>query len=77
MAKKTKTAKPVKKSPTKQTVDRPVKKSPTKQTVEETIKKITGNQYKIECVVDPKLVLNPPVDNEDELLNGAKEVFEE
>ena len=41
MAKKTKTAKPVKKSLKSQTVDRPVKKSTKKSTIEETIKDLT------------------------------------
>jgi len=41
MAKKTKNAKPVKKSLKSQTVDKPVKRRLTKQTVEETIKELT------------------------------------
>ena len=41
MAKKTKTAKPVKKSLKSQTVDRPVKKTAEKQTIEKSIKELT------------------------------------
>ncbi len=46
------------------------------QMVEEIISKITGSQYKVSCVVDPALVIQKPLDPDEELLNGAKEVFE-
>lgn len=41
MAKKTKTAKPVKQSQKRETVDKPAKKTTKKQTIEETIKELT------------------------------------
>lgn len=44
--------------------------------IEEIIAKITGSQYKISCIVDPGLVIQKPLDSDEELLNGAKEVFE-
>jgi len=44
--------------------------------IEELIAKITGTQYKIVCIVDPALVIQKPLDPDEELLNGAKEVFE-
>lgn len=46
------------------------------QTIESIIQKITGSNYKVACIVDPVLVIKKPSDSEDELLNGAKEVFE-
>jgi hypothetical protein len=46
------------------------------QIVEEIIAKITGSQYKVACVVDPGLVIQKPLDSDEELLNGAKEIFE-
>ena len=46
------------------------------QMVEEIIAKITGSQYKVSCIVDPALVIKKPLDPDEELLNGAKEVFE-
>jgi len=46
------------------------------QIVEEIIAKITGSQYKVACVVDPGLVIKKPLDSDEELLNGAKEIFE-
>jgi len=46
------------------------------QMVEEIISKITGSQYKVSCIVDPGLVIQKPLDPDEELLNGAKEVFE-
>jgi len=44
--------------------------------IEELIAKITGTQYKIVCIVNPALVIQKPLDPDEELLNGAKEVFE-
>lgn len=46
------------------------------QVIEGIIQKITGSNYKLSCVVDPGLVIKKPADQEEELLNGAKEVFE-
>lgn len=46
------------------------------QVIEGIIEKITGSRYKLECIVSPELVVNAPVDSEEELLSGAKEVFE-
>lgn len=46
------------------------------QIIEQIIAKKTGSKYKLVCVVDPELVIKKPVDTEEELLNGAKEVFE-
>lgn len=44
--------------------------------IEAAIAKITGAAYKVECVVDPKLQIQKPLDSDEELLNNAKEVFE-
>ncbi|MBM2820734.1 MAG: polymerase subunit gamma and tau, polymerase subunit gamma/tau protein [Candidatus Berkelbacteria bacterium] len=46
------------------------------QVIEEIITKITGSQYKVLCTVDPGVVIKKPLDPDEELLNGAKEVFE-
>ncbi len=46
------------------------------QMVEEILAKITGSQYKVSCVVNPGLVIQKPLAPDEELLNGAKEVFE-
>ena len=46
------------------------------QLVESIIEKITGTAYQISCKVDPALVIKAPLESEEELLNGAKEVFE-
>lgn len=46
------------------------------QVIEQIIEKITGSRYKVVCIVNPELVIKTPVDGEEELLNGAKEVFE-
>lgn len=46
------------------------------QIIEEIINKITGSQYKLTCIVNPALVIKSPVEQEEELLNGAKEVFD-
>ena len=46
------------------------------QIIEEIIAKLTGSQHKVSCIVDPALVIQKPIDPDEELLNGAKEVFE-
>ncbi len=46
------------------------------QVIEEIITKITGDSYKVSCIVDPGLVIKKPLEADEELLNGAKEVFE-
>lgn len=46
------------------------------QIIEGIILKNTGTNYKLVCVVDPALVVKKPVDQEEELINGTKEVFE-
>lgn len=46
------------------------------QIIEEIIAKITNSSYKVTCIVDPALVIKKPLDPDEELLNGAKEVFE-
>lgn len=46
------------------------------QIIEQIIEKITGSRYKVCCIVNPELVIKAPIDTEEELLNGAKEVFE-
>lgn len=46
------------------------------QVIENIIAKITNSRYQIDCIVDPQLVVNTPRDSEEELLSGAKEVFE-
>jgi hypothetical protein len=46
------------------------------QIIEGIIERITGSHYKLDCVVNPDLVVSTPVDAEEELLSGAKEVFE-
>ncbi len=46
------------------------------QIIESIIEKITGSRYILKCIVDPELVIKAPVDPEEELLNGAKEVFD-
>ena len=46
------------------------------QTIEEIIQKITGSRYKVTCIVNPELVIKTPLASDEELLNGAKEVFE-
>lgn len=46
------------------------------QLIEEMIRKITGKNYQLVCIVDPELVIKKPTDSDEELLNGAKEVFE-
>lgn len=48
----------------------------TTQTIENIIAKITGLNYKVVCTVDPNLVIKKPTDSDEELLSGAKEVFE-
>lgn len=44
--------------------------------VEECVLKVSGNSYKVECIVDKNLELIKPLDDEEVLLNSAKEVFE-
>ena len=46
------------------------------QLIEGMIQKITGKNYQLICIVDPDLVIKKPIDSDEELLNGAKEVFE-
>ena len=46
------------------------------QMVESLIYKITGTKYRVACVVNPEIVINAPLAPDEELLNGAKEVFE-
>ena len=46
------------------------------QLIEGMIQKITGKNYQLVCIVDPDLVIKKPTDSDEELLNGAKEVFE-
>ncbi|KKQ18299.1 MAG: polymerase III gamma/tau subunit protein [Berkelbacteria bacterium GW2011_GWA1_36_9] len=46
------------------------------QAIEGIILKNTGTAYKLNCIVNPELVVKKPTDSEDELLSGAKEVFE-
>ncbi|MEK7142681.1 MAG: DNA polymerase III subunit gamma/tau [Patescibacteria group bacterium] len=46
------------------------------QMVESLIYKITGTKYRVTCVVNPEIVINAPLSPDEELLNGAKEVFE-
>lgn len=43
--------------------------------IEGAVTKVTGEIYKIECIVDPDLKVKKPLEAEEELLNGAKEVF--
>lgn len=44
--------------------------------IESAVEKVTGKNYKVECVVDKDLDLKKPMEAEEEVLNGAKEVFE-
>jgi len=46
------------------------------QVIESIIKKITGQDFKVECEVNPDLAIKKPIEPEEELLNNAKEVFE-
>jgi len=46
------------------------------QLVESIIEKVTGTAYQISCKVDPALAIKAPLESEEELLNGAKEVFD-
>ena len=46
------------------------------QIIEGIIEKITGSRYRVVCVVNPEIVIQAPSDTEEELINGAKEVFE-
>lgn len=44
--------------------------------IEAAVLKVAGTPYKIDCIVDKDLGIKKPKDNEEELLNSAKEVFE-
>ncbi|OGD57131.1 DNA polymerase III, subunit gamma and tau [Candidatus Berkelbacteria bacterium RBG_13_40_8] len=44
--------------------------------IESAIMKVCGSPYKVECVVDPELKIKKPLEQEEEVLNNAKEVFE-
>ena len=44
--------------------------------IEAAVLKVVGSPYKIDCIVDKDLGIKKPQDNEEELLNNAKKVFE-
>lgn len=44
--------------------------------IESAVEKVSGKQYKIDCIVDKDLDLKKPLEAEEEVINGAKEVFE-
>lgn len=44
--------------------------------IEKAIFQVAGEQYKVDCMVDKDLDLKKPQDAEEEILNGATEVFE-
>jgi len=47
-----------------------------RQVIDAAIKKFTGRVYELECIVNENLKSQKPVDNEEELLSSAKEVFD-
>ncbi len=44
--------------------------------IEGAITKVCGSSYKVECIVDPGLNIKKPLEQEEEVINNAKEVFE-
>ncbi len=44
--------------------------------IEKALGKVCGSNYKVNCIVNPNLVLKKPQDSEEELLNSTLEVFE-
>lgn len=47
-----------------------------RQIIEETIQRHAGKNYQIDCILNPSLKMAKPVDQEEELLNSAKEIFD-